>query len=83
MWRLLWELVSDYQDMFREEYKGIENNISFVAEMTDLPATLIPEEIQDDMINAIEGCQNGVISMLVISPERWNLLPTWPLSSHQ
>ena len=32
--------------------------------MTDLPATLIPEEIQDDFINAIEGCQNGVISML-------------------
>ncbi|WP_293709500.1 aminoacyl-histidine dipeptidase [uncultured Parabacteroides sp.] len=60
----LWELVADYQDMFREEYKGIENNISFVADMTDLPATLIPEEIQDDLINAIEGCQNGVISML-------------------
>lgn len=60
----LWELVSDYQDMFREEYKGIENNISFVADMTDLPGTLIPEEIQDDIINAIEGCQNGVISML-------------------
>ena len=50
--------------MFREEYKGIENNISFVADMTDLPGTLIPEEIQDDIINAIEGCQNGVISML-------------------
>ena len=64
----LWELVSDYQDMFREEYKGIENNISFVADMTDLPGTLIPEEIQDDLINAIEGCQNGVISMLVDFP---------------
>lgn len=60
----LWEMVADYQDMFREEYRGIENNISFTAEMVDLPATLIPEEIQDDLINAIEGCQNGVISML-------------------
>lgn len=60
----LWELVADYQDMFREEYRGIENNISFVADMTELPSTLIPEEIQDDLINAIEGCQNGVISML-------------------
>ena len=36
--------------------------------MTDMPATLIPEEIQDDLINAIEGCQNGVISMLVDFP---------------
>ena len=60
----LWEMVADYQDMFREEYRGIENNISFTAEMVDLPSTLIPEEIQDDLINAIEGCQNGVISML-------------------
>ncbi|WP_099464092.1 aminoacyl-histidine dipeptidase [Parabacteroides provencensis] len=60
----LWELIADYQDTFRTEYKGIEDNISFVAEMTDMPSTLIPEEIQDDLINAIEGCQNGVISML-------------------
>lgn len=60
----LWELVSDYQDMFRTEYAGIEEKIHFSTEMTDLPDTLIPEEIQDDIINAIEGCQNGVISML-------------------
>lgn len=60
----LWELVSDYQDMYQEEFAGIEENIRFSAEMTDLPATLIPEEIQDDLINAIEGCQNGVITML-------------------
>lgn len=60
----LWELVSDYQDMYRVEYAGIEDNICFSAEMTDLPTTLIPEEIQDDLINAIEGCQNGVITML-------------------
>lgn len=59
-----WELVSDYQDLYNEEYASIENHISFVAETIDLPATLIPEEIQDDLINAIEGCQNGVISML-------------------
>lgn len=60
----LWELVSDYQEMYQKEYKGIEDKISFTAEMAELPKTLIPEEIQDDFINAIEGCQNGVISML-------------------
>ena len=60
----LWELVSDYQEMYQAEYAGVESGIRFEAEMTELPATLIPEEIQDDLINAIEGCQNGVISML-------------------
>ena len=60
----LWELVSDYQEMYQVEYAGVESGIRFEAEMTELPITLIPEEIQDDLINAIEGCQNGVISML-------------------
>ncbi|MCD7915944.1 MAG: aminoacyl-histidine dipeptidase [Tannerellaceae bacterium] len=65
---VLWEMVADYQDLYREEYKGIEENISFTAEIAELPTSLIPEEIQDDLINAIEGCQNGVISMLASFP---------------
>lgn len=60
----LWEVVSDYQELFNTEYAGIENVISFNAELTNLPETLIPEEIQDSLINAVEGCQNGVITML-------------------
>jgi dipeptidase D len=50
--------------MFQKEYAGIEDKISFKAEEETLPLSLIPEEIQDDLINAIEACQNGVISML-------------------
>lgn len=63
-----WELVADYQDVYREEYAGIESNLQFDAESVDLPAFLIPEEIQDALINAVEGCQNGVISMLADFP---------------
>ncbi len=66
---ILWEMVSDYQELYRTEYKGIETNISFIAEKIELPGTLIPEEVQDDLINAIEGCQNGVISMLQDFPD--------------
>ncbi len=61
---ILWEMVSDYQELYRTEYKGIETSINFAVEKVDMPRTLIPEQIQDDLINAIEGCQNGVISML-------------------
>ncbi len=61
---VLWEMVSDYQELYREEYAGIETGIIFTAEKVELPSTLIPEEIQDDVINAVEGCQNGVISIL-------------------
>jgi dipeptidase D len=66
---ILWEMVSDYQELYRTEYAGIEDAIQFTAEKVELPATLIPEEVQDDLINAIEGCQNGVISMLHDFPE--------------
>ena len=60
----LWELVADYRELYRTEYAGVEENINITAEMTDLPFLLIPEEIQDDLINAIEACQNGVATIL-------------------
>lgn len=66
---LFWELVADYQELYRTEYAGIEDNIQFTAEMAEQPLSLIPEEIQDDLVNAIEGCQNGVISMLHDFPD--------------
>ncbi len=62
------ELISDYQDLFNDEYRGIEETICFTAEQVDLPALLIPEEIQDDLINAVEGCPNGVIGFLTDVP---------------
>jgi dipeptidase D len=61
---LLWELVADYRDLCRQEYAGIEDGISLTAEITKQPLSLIPEEIQDDLINAVEACQNGVITMI-------------------
>lgn len=60
----LFDLVEEYADIYSFEYKGIENNLLLKAENTELPKTLIPEEIQDNLINAIEACPNGVISML-------------------
>ena len=66
----LWELVADYQELYRTEYAGIESGITFTAEMTEeTPFILIPEEIQDDLINAVEACQNGVATMLHDFPD--------------
>ena len=57
------EEVQYYNDLFREEYGPSESNLCFTAQPTQLPRTLIPEEIQDDLLNAIEACHNGVWSM--------------------
>lgn len=60
----LLNLVKDYETVYKAEYASIEPNLSFKPEKITLPETLIPEEIQDAVINAVEACQNGVISML-------------------
>ncbi len=61
----LWELVSDYKELYNQEYAGIENNIRLVVEEFNEPVnTIIPEEISDGLINACEAVQNGPISYL-------------------
>ena len=65
----LWEMISEYQDLYNSEYERVEENIKFTAEEVELPKTLIPEEIQDDLINAILGCTNGVERMLTDFPD--------------
>jgi len=57
------ELVEEYEETYKSENSVTEPNISFKAEETDLPQTLLPEEIQDDLINAIVGVRNGVARM--------------------
>lgn len=65
----LQDLVEEYQSLFRKEYAGIEESINFKVEKVDMPKTLLPIEVQDDLINAVEGCPNGVISMLAEFPD--------------
>lgn len=62
------DLVDEFQTQFREDFAGIETGISFKAEKTDMPEFLLPVEIQDDLINAVEACPNGVISNLADFP---------------
>lgn len=58
------ELISTYEDLFIKEYQGVEDNISFKGEITKLSSGLIPEEIQDDLINGVTACPNGVFRFI-------------------
>ncbi|NLD24509.1 MAG: aminoacyl-histidine dipeptidase [Bacteroidales bacterium] len=62
------DLVDEYEQLFREDFLGIESGISFKAERTNMPESLLPVEVQDDLINAVEACSNGVISYLADFP---------------
>lgn len=53
-------LANEYYEIFEDEYKGIESGFSLTVESTELPAGIIPEEIQDNLIDAIYAARNGV-----------------------
>lgn len=60
----LMELADDYAALFTEEFAGVEDGIVFIVEETSLPAGLLPEEVQDDLINGVTACPNGVYRVL-------------------
>ncbi|MGI6231911.1 MAG: aminoacyl-histidine dipeptidase [Prevotella sp.] len=62
------QLVEDQRKLIEDEYKGIEKNVVFTAEETDKPAKLVPAEIQDNLVDAIHGCHNGVLRMIPAYP---------------
>lgn len=61
-------LAADYKDTFNDEYKGIEENIEVIVEETELPANVLPQEIQDNLVDAIYAAHNGV----------WRYIPSIP-----
>ena len=65
----LLELVKEYEELFNEEYHAIETPITFKAERTELPKGVVPEEIQDNLVDAIYASQNGVCRMIPTIPD--------------
>ena len=62
-------LVEDWKADFEDEYKYIEENIEFFAEKVETPKTEVPVEIQDNLIDAIYACHNGVVRMIPAYPD--------------
>ena len=64
------ELVDDWKEDFIDEFKTIETNgIEFYAEDVETPAKEVPVEVQDNLVNAIYACHNGVIRMIPSYPD--------------
>ena len=65
----LLETVAEFEELFTTEFKGVEDKISLKAEKTDKIKGLMPEEVQDDLINAITACHHGVYRFIPELPE--------------
>ena len=61
--------VDDFKHTLQHEYGFIEHNIVFTAQESEMPSKLMPEPAQDDLINAISACHNGVYRMIPDAPE--------------
>ncbi len=61
-------LVDKQRAIIEDEYRGIEKNVEFFVEEVENPAELVPQEIQDNLVNAIYACHNGVVRMIPAYP---------------
>ena len=62
------ELVADWKADFEDEFKTIESGIEFFAEDVATPKAEVPVEIQDNLIDAIYACHDGVVRMIPVYP---------------
>jgi dipeptidase D len=62
------ELADDYLQMFADEYKNIESGIELIVEDVETPKKEVPVAIQDNLIDAIYACHDGVVRMIPSYP---------------
>ncbi|MCR5078091.1 MAG: aminoacyl-histidine dipeptidase [Prevotella sp.] len=63
------ELVAQQKTAIEDEFKTIESGIEFFTEDVEKPQALVPVEIQDNLIDAIYACHNGVLRMIPVYPD--------------
>jgi len=55
--------VLKYESIYKYELGAVEPNLSFTIQETEIPESLIEERVQDDLIDSVYACPNGVIRM--------------------
>lgn len=62
---------ADWKDEICDEFEGIETteNIEFFTENVETPKMQVPAEIQDNLVDAIYACHDGVLRMAPSMPE--------------
>lgn len=63
------DYIKEYEAQLNDEYASIESDITLKMEDMVVPASVVPTEIQDNLINALMACQNGVMRMIPTVPD--------------
>lgn len=62
-------LAEKWRKEFEDEFDGIESNIEMTVEPAEKPSAIMPQEIQDNLVDAIYACHDGVVRMIPRFPE--------------
>ena len=63
------DLVAYCLETFKNEYAGIEDEMEMTIESTIMPAAQVPMEIQDNLVDAIMACHDGVLRYIPSIPD--------------
>ena len=63
------DYIKEYEAQINAEYAPIESGITLTIESVELPTAIVPAEIQDNMINVLMTCQDGVMRMIPTVPD--------------
>lgn len=58
------EAVDEWRQTFRDEYAAIEAALSLQCTDEPLPAHIVPAAIQDNLVDALCACHNGVLRFI-------------------
>lgn len=61
--------VGECEQVWRDEFATIEKDISFTVERVELPKMMVPDEIRDNLVDAIYACPNGVERFIPTIPD--------------
>ena len=60
----LCEAVGEWRQTFTDEYGAVETALELTCEEVPLPEKIVPEELQDNLVNALCACHNGVFRFI-------------------
>ena len=63
------QIAEKYEALFNAEFAPIEEGITLRVESVEVPETVVPEEIQDNLIDVILACHNGVLRFIPTIPD--------------
>ena len=62
-------IAAKYEALYNSEYATIEEGITLSVEECEVPETIVPEQIQDNLIDVILACHDGVLRFIPTIPD--------------